>query len=172
MKYKVHHYILLSILLLIIPIIQLSFFSAWGLIGASIHLVGCVMILAYFYINPQIAWSIALVSGFMLDLHNHNFGQDMILLSVIIIILNILFSRWLVNRNLISLFFATLASFSFYYFGLYIWQSLFVNAVQIYHRIDLSWSGLLVFVFVNIVCIIICFWILRLVNKFLRYAPK
>ncbi|MFH1667568.1 MAG: hypothetical protein ABH884_00920 [Candidatus Komeilibacteria bacterium] len=170
MKYKIY-YLFFSLFLLLLPILQLSLFGAWGGIGTLIHLVACFIIIAYFYINQTIAWWLALVGGFILDLHGHNFGEEMLFLMMIILILNILFKRWLVNRNLISLFFASLVSLSFYYLGLYIWQLLFVNTLQYFQYPTLSWSDFGIFLIVNIITIIICFWILRLINKFFRYAP-
>ncbi|OIO46691.1 MAG: hypothetical protein AUJ28_02225 [Parcubacteria group bacterium CG1_02_37_51] len=171
MKYKIHHYLFFFLFLLLLPILQLSLFGAWGSIGTAIHLVACFVIIAYFYISQTMAWWLALVGGFILDLHGHNFGEEMIFLSMIILILNILFRRWLVNRNLISLFFAGLISFSFYYLGLYLWQLLFVNTFQYFQYPTLSWSVFGIFLMVNIITIIVCFGILRLINKFFRYAP-
>ncbi|MFW0838010.1 MAG: hypothetical protein ACKKL5_03340 [Candidatus Komeilibacteria bacterium] len=153
-------------------IIHIAGLSAWGQFGVLWHLPLWFIVLGYFYLPRFWLWIVLIITGLALDIYYNFFGQELIALSLVGILLYWSLRRWLVHKNFISFFLAAVLAILGYTFGVWLWQ----NGIIIWLRPDdywtMQWSVVWHFWLLNISALVMIYLIINLTNNFAHHVQK
>lgn len=165
-------YLLIGIAIILISIVQVSYLPAWGSLGYLAKPILWALLLVVFFATSFTKWMLAVVAGIILDLYSGLFGQELITLLVIILLLNIIFRHWLVHRNFVSWFIASCVTLVVYILMVYLTNLILGAIFKWQFSWQFSWQQLLYFLFINLIAFVSLFYLSNLFNKVFKYGKS